>query len=506
MDTLRTPQLDKKEIVMNLPKEPREFRMLIGGKPCKGSGNNFIERKSPAHDVAVTRVPAGTAEDVDAAVAAAREAFEDGPWRWTAGAERSRILMDVASRVRDSGEELALLETLESGKPISQARAEVDWTAGLWEYAAALCRHLYGDSCNSLGPNLIGMTLRDPIGVVGMITPWNFPMLIASQKLPFALAAGCTCVIKPSELTSSTTLLLAEMISAAGVPEGVVNVVTGYGDPVGQRIADHEDIDMISFTGSTKVGKAIVTASAGNLKKVSLELGGKNPLLVCDDADLEAAVDAARLGAFFNMGECCNSSSRILVQEGVADEFTEKLCSYAAELVVGDPLDESTKIGAIINEPQEKKILDYIDSAAQAGANVRMGGGRLKSEQGCFIKTTILDGITPDMAVANEEIFGPVLSVIRFTEVSEAINIANGTQYGLSAGIFTRDYDTAISAARQLRAGTVWVNSWLDGHSELSFGGFKQSGLGRELGRTAVEEFTEPKTVQLHTGPRSPWW
>jgi acyl-CoA reductase-like NAD-dependent aldehyde dehydrogenase len=480
--------------------------MWIDGKRVNAANNEFIDRKSPAHDVPVTRVPAGTAADVDAAVVAARSAFDSGSWPWTSGAERSRILMDVARRLRDSVEEFALLETLESGKPISQARDEVGWTAGLWEYAAALCRHLYGDSCNALGPNVIGMILRDPIGVVGMITPWNFPMLIISQKLPFALAAGCTCVIKPSELTSATTLLLADIVAAAGMPDGVVNVVTGYGDPVGQRIANHEDIDMVSFTGSTKVGKSIVTASAGNLKKVSLELGGKNPLLVFNDADLNAAVDAARLGAFFNMGECCNSSSRILVQHEIADKFIDLLCKHAANLVVGDPLDEKTKIGAIINATQAEKILGYIDAGKNAGAKVRMGGGRKETDKGRFIQTTILDSVTPDMSIAREEIFGPVLSVIRFEEAEEAVYIANGTKYGLSAGVFTNDYNTALQTARRLRAGTVWVNSWLDGHAELCFGGYRQSGLGRELGRTAVEEFTEPKTVQLHTGPRSPWW
>jgi betaine-aldehyde dehydrogenase len=339
-----------------------------------------------------------------------------------------------------------------------------------------------------------------------MITPWNFPLLIISQKLPFALAAGCTCVIKPSELTSATTLLLADIVTAAGVPDGVVNVVTGYGEPVGRRIAEHDDIDMISFTGSTKVGKSIVEASAGNLKKVSLELGGKNPLLVFDDADLEAAVDAARLGAFFNMGECCNSSSRILVQQGIADRFVDQFSSHAANLLVGDPLDEKTKIGAIINATQTDKILGYIDAGKKAGAEVRMGGARKHTERGRFIETTVLDGVRPEMSVAREEIFGPVLSVIRFDDTDEAVNIANGTNYGLSAGVMTRDYDRAIEVARRLRAGTVWVNSWLDGHAELSFGGYRQSGLGRELGRTAVEEFTETKTVQLHTGPRTPWW
>ena len=290
---------------MQLPNQPREFSLWIDGQAAASSEANWIERESPGHAVPVTRVPAGTAADVDRAVAAAKAAFEQGPWPWTASSGRATILADIAKRIRAAEDELAYWETLESGKPLSQARAEVEWTAGLWEYASALSRHLYGDSCNTLGEGTLGMTLRDPMGVVGLITPWNFPLLIISQKLPFALAAGCTCVIKPSEMTSATTLMLAEICEAAGVPSGVINVVTGYGDPVGRGIAEHDDIDMVSFTGSTAVGKAIVRAAAGNLKKVSLELGGKNPMIVMDDADLEAAVDAGRLGAFFNMGVCC---------------------------------------------------------------------------------------------------------------------------------------------------------------------------------------------------------
>ena len=480
--------------------------MWINGRAVPASGGATIERISPAHDVAVTRVPQGTAADVDAAVAAARQAFETDLWPWRSAGERAAVLIDIARRLRAAGEELALWETLESGKPIAQARMEIEWSAGLWEYAAALSRHLYGDSVNNLGASTLGVTLRDPIGVVAMITPWNFPLLIISQKLPFALAAGCTCVIKPSELTSATTLRLAQIASEAGVPAGVVNVVTGYGEPVGRRMAEHDDVDMISFTGSTKVGKAIAAAAAGNLKKVALELGGKNPMIICADADLAGAVDAARTGAFFNMGECCNASSRLLVQEGVADRFAEAFAAEAARLPVGDPLDEKTKLGAIINEAQQQKILGYIASGRQAGACVRLGGDRLPSQRGRFIQTTVLDGVPADAAVAREEIFGPVLSIIRFRTLEEAIRIANGTNYGLSAGIWTRDYDTVLFAARRLRVGTVWVNTWLQGHAELSFGGYKQSGLGRELGRTAVEEYTEAKSVVFQGGPRQPWW
>ena len=491
---------------MSIPEKPRQFKLWINGDWIPSESGGFITRTSPAHDCPVTQISEGTAGDVNKAVAAAKASFESGSWAETSGAERSGILYAVADRLIERKEELALLETLESGKPLTQAGFEVEWAAGLWKHAAALCRHLYGESCNTLGAGTVSMTLREPIGVVGLITPWNFPLLIASQKAPYALAAGCSMVIKPSELTSATTLLLAEILKECGVPDGVVNVVTGYGDPVGQTLCEHSDIEMISFTGSTAVGKAISRAAAGTLKKVCLELGGKNPMIVMDDADLDSVVDAARLGAFFNMGECCNASSRILVQEGIADQFVERLTAFASDLQVCDPLDEASKLGAIINDVQEEKILGYVEAGRKAGATVCMGGGKVEAEKGRFLEVTIMDHVPADSPVATDEVFGPVLSIVRFKSLDEAISIANGTDYGLSAGIFTNDYNQAMTASRQLRAGTVWVNTWLEGHAELSFGGYKQSGLGRELGSRAVEEYTEEKSVLFSLGKRQPWW
>ena len=491
---------------MKLPEQPRQFDLWIDGAWTKSTSGKTLVRTSPAHDCPVTEVPEAGVDDVNRAVAAAKAAFESGAWSRVSGAERAAVLDAVAARLVERKDELALLEPLESGKPLTQAGFEVEWAAGLWKHAAALCRHLYGESCNTLGAGTVSMTLREPIGVVGLITPWNFPLLIVSQKAPYALAAGCACVVKPSELTSATTLLLAEVLKECGLPDGVFNVVTGYGFPVGQAICEHPDIEMISFTGSTAVGKAIAAAAAGNLKKVALELGGKNPMIVMDDADLDAVVDAARLGAFFNMGECCNASSRILVQNGIADAFVERLTAFAQEMSVCDPLEEDSKIGAIINDAQEDKILGYVQAGRNAGATVCMGGGKLESGQGRFLEVTILDHVPADSPVATEEVFGPVLSIVRFDSLDEAIAIANGTDYGLSAGIFTNDYNQAMQASRELRAGTVWVNTWLEGHAELSFGGYKQSGLGRELGSRAVEEYTEEKSVIFSLGKRQPWW
>ena len=489
-----------------LPREPIAYRMLIGGQWVEAQSGERYTMDSPAHGITVGSYPRAAEADTDAAVAAARRAFDDTAWAWANGAERARILSRVADAIRADTDALALIETLESGKPISQARGEMDSAADLWDYAATLARTLHGDSYNSLGGDMLGLMLREPIGVVAMITPWNFPLLIISQKLPFALAAGCTAVVKPSELTPGTTLRLGQMLLDAGLPDGVVNIVTGFGQPVGARLAAHEDVDMISFTGSTAVGKSVVAASQGNLKKVALELGGKNPQIVFADADLDAALDAVVFGVAFNQGECCNSGSRLLVQRSIADELIARVVERARSVPVGDPLDPATKVGAIINDAQMNKILGYVAAGQEAGANLMLGGGRKETARGRFAEPTVFSGVRPHMSIAREEIFGPVLSVVAFDDAADAERIANSTLYGLSAGVWTRDIDTALRISRRVRAGTVWVNTFMDGYPELSFGGYKQSGLGRELGRFAVEEFTEQKTVQMHIGGRTPLW
>ena len=489
-----------------IPNTPFQYQLWINGKEVpSGSGNKF-DRKSPSHGVVVGEYARGDAADVDAAVKAARDAFDKGPWPWTPGAERMKVLLRATELIRQQKQELALIETLESGKPISQARDEVDWTADLWEYAASLCRNIHGDTYNALGESMLGLVVREPIGVVGMVTPWNFPLLIVSQKLPFALAAGCTCVVKPSELTSGTTLRLGQILADAGLPNGVVNIVSGFGDPVGARLSSHPDVDMMSFTGSTNVGKAVINAARGNVKKVELELGGKNPQIIFADADLAAAADAAVFGICFNQGECCNSGSRLIVQRPIVDEFVRKLVELMREVPIGDPLDEKTKIGAIASQEQFAKIIGYIDEGQKAGAKLQLGGNSLPILNGQFIEPTIFDAVTPDMAIAKEEIFGPVLSVLAFDTAEQAIEIANDTNYGLSASVWTSDFDTALSASRRIRAGTVWVNTFLEGYPELPFGGFKESGQGREVGRFAIEEFTELKTIQLHIGKKTSWW
>ncbi len=482
-----------------------DYSMLVDGQSvCAQSGDTF-ERVSPAHDVVVGRYPRGSAADADAAVAAARRAFDSGPWpRWS-GAQRARVLRGVAELIERDLESLARIESLEGGKPISQARGEVASTAELWWYAATLPQHAYGDAHNAIGEQYLGVIVREPLGVVGMITPWNFPLLIVSQKLPFALAVGNTAVVKPAELTSGTTIRLGELCREAGMPDGVFNVVTGPGRDVGNRLAEHPGVDMITFTGSTAVGKRIMATAASTVKKVELELGGKNPQVVMADANVDRAVDAVVFGVYFNQGECCNSGSRLLVQDSIADEFVACVVDRARQVSVGDPLDESTLVGAIASPEQLSTIEALVGEGIASGAELLLGGNRKPSETGRYFEPTIFDHVAPEMSIAREEIFGPVLSVLRFSDVDHALEIANSTVYGLSAGIWSQDIDQAITFARRAKAGTVWINCWMDGFPEMSFGGYKESGLGRELGRAAIEEFTELKTIAIHTGPRTSW-
>jgi betaine-aldehyde dehydrogenase len=485
--------------------EPTDRQMLIDGASVEAQAGSRFDLNSPAHDVKVSSYPDGDANDVDRAVNAARAAFDHGPWPKLAAVERARALHRVSDLILRDLESLARTETLEGGKPISQARDEVASTADLWAYAATLARHSYGDAHSGLGEDMLAMVLREPLGVVGMIMPWNFPLLIVSQKLPFALAVGCTAVIKPSGLTPGTTVMLAELCREAGIPDGVVNVVTGRGS-VGAALAEHRGVNMVSFTGSTAVGTSVAATAASQLKRVELELGGKNPQIVFPDADMDAALDAVVFGVYFNQGECCNSGSRLLVHKDIAAEFSDAVIRRAKDVIVGDPLEDATKVGAIVSDSQLSTIERYVSEGNASGAELRLGGSQRDNGVGRFFEPTVFTGVTSGMSIANEEIFGPVLSVLTFSDFDDAVRLANSTIYGLSAGIWTSDVDTALRGARELKAGTVWVNSWMDGYAELPFGGVGQSGVGRELGRQAIEAFTETKTIQLHIGARTSWW
>lgn len=491
-----------------LPASPFEGRHFIDGAWSDSANGETFERVSPSHGLVVSRSAKGGREDVERAIAVARKAFDAGIWSRISGKERATVLLKVADLIEANVERMAILETLESGKPITQARGEVSGAADLWRYAASLARTMHGDSHNSLGQDMLGVVLKEPIGVVSIITPWNFPFWILSQKLPFALAAGCTCVVKPSEMTPSTTVMLADLLVEAGLPAGVVNIVLGFGQPVGQVMAEHPHVDMVTFTGSTAVGKAIMAAASGTLKKVALELGGKNPQVIFPDADLDSAADAVTFGVYFNAGECCNSGSRIIVHEDIAQDFVSRVVALSRKVAFGDPLNPDTQVGAIISSTHQDKIDGYVRAAVAAGAKVQLGGTTLPIAElpGRFYQPTVVTGVKPDMPIAREEVFGPVLSVLTFRTLEEAIDLVNDASYGLSAGVWSENVHTCLEFSRRVQAGTVWTNTWMDGFPELTFGGFKQSGQGREIGPYGLDEFLEVKTVVMRVGRTRPNW
>lgn len=491
-----------------LPKEPFLGRHLIDGTWRGSVSGKTFERHSPAHGILASRSALGGREDAEAAIRAARKSFDSGIWSRISGKARAAVLLNAADLIEANVERIALIETLESGKPITQARGEASGAADLWRYAASLARTMHGDSHNTLGADILGVVVKEPIGVVSIITPWNFPFWILGQKLPFALAAGCSCVVKPSEMTPSSTVIMGELLIEAGLPAGVVNIVLGYGPDVGGTMTTDPDVDMVTFTGSTAVGKAISAAASVTLKKVALELGGKNPQVIFPDADMESAADAVTFGVCFNAGECCNSGSRIIVHEDVADDLVTRVVALSRKVAFGDPLDPATQVGAIITPQHLGKIENYVRDAEKAGARVALGGARLSVPglTGDFYQPTVVRSVTPDMAIAREEVFGPVLSVLTFRTMDEALALTNDAAYGLSAGVWSENVNTCLEFSRRAQAGTVWTNTWMDGFSELTFGGMKQSGQGREIGPYGLDEFLEVKTLVMRIGKtRAPW-
>ena len=485
---------------------PFQGSHLIAGEWVESA--ETFDRRSPSHGTVVSVSAKGDDAMTARAIRAARAAFDAGIWSRISGKQRATVLLRVADLIEANVERIALQETLESGKPISQSRAEVGGAADLWRYAASLARTTHGDSHNTLGEDMLGVVVKEPIGVVSIITPWNFPFWILSQKLPFALAAGCTVVVKPSEMTPSSTVMMGELLIEAGLPAGACNIVLGFGEPVGSVMSTHGDVDMVTFTGSTAVGKLITQAASGTLKKVALELGGKNPQVIMPDADLENAADAVTFGVYFNVGQCCNSSSRIIVHEDIADAFVARVVALSKQVRFGDPLDDSTQVGAIVTAEHSAKIDSYVRDAEAMGAQVLLGGAALRIDGlgPQFYQPTVIGNVTPDMAIAREEVFGPVLSVLTFRTLEEAIALTNDSDYGLSAGIWSENVHTCLEFARRAQAGTIWTNTWMDGYPELAFGGIKQSGQGREIGRYGFEEFLEVKSLVMRVGrSRAPW-
>jgi betaine-aldehyde dehydrogenase len=487
----------------SLPDKPMNFRSVIGGKVIGPGEREVITRENPATLTVVSRYPHSTVEDVANAVAAARKTFESGVWSRMPGKERHRILARVADLLDRNRKELALIETLEGGKPVANTDGEIQSSIDNWEYGATLARHMYGDTYDSLESGRMGLVFREPVGVIGMITPWNYPLGAVSQKLPFALASGNCAVIKPSEMTSGTTLRLGELLLEAGLPEGVVNIVAGYGADVGAAIVNDMGVDMLSFTGSTRVGRQIGRAAGETLRRCSLELGGKSAQIVFADADIEHAARGVQAGITNGTGQACNAGSRLLVERRIADKFSEAVFDNMKKVRLGDPFDPTTQIGPVISKAQVDRIQGYLEEGRRAGAKATMAEFAKPelAKKGYYVRPTMFTGVKPGMKIEQEEIFGPVLSVIPFDSFDEALRIANGTNYGLYGGVWTQDIDKAFAVVRKMRAGVVEVNGYQNGSPELPLPALKESGSGHEKGRHALDEYCELKTVQLSLRP-----
>ena len=485
----------------------RAYRMLIDGKSVDAQSGETVTRESPGHrGKVIGEWPAGTTADAGLAIAAARKAFDHGPWPRMSGAERSTILHAIAAKILENVDELGLIECLETGKPLDQAKGEIGYCADLWNYAAGQSRGLEGSTHNAIGENRLGLVLREPAGVVGIITPWNFPFIIVSERVPWALGAGCTVVAKPSEYTSGTTIRLAELALEAGLPPGVFNVITGYGPAVGQALAEDPRVDVIAFTGSVRVGTHLAGLAASGVKRVGLELGGKGPQVVFADADLEAAADGIAYGVYHNAGQCCISGSLLIVQNSIRPALLERVIELSRKLPFGDPLGAGTRYGAMVSQNHLEKVASLVSAGVDEGAELLLGGDMIDAKSGNFFAPTIFDKVHPDMRIAQEEIFGPVLATIGFDTPEEAVALANGTPFGLSASVWSRDLENAIQTTRKIRAGRCWINSVIDGTPELPIGGYKKSGTGRELGRLGFDEYSQFKGLHMTLGRGQPWF
>jgi phenylacetaldehyde dehydrogenase len=469
-------------------------QLFIDGAFVDAKSGKTFPVYNPATGDVLAHVAEGDSADIDLAVAAARRAFETGPWRTMSPSERARLIYRLADEIERRLEDFALLESLDNGKPIAVARvADVPMSIDNLRYMSGWATKINGDTISIPG-EFHAYTRREPIGVAGQIIPWNFPLLMAAWKIGPALAAGCTIVLKPAEQTPLTALLLAEVAASVGFPPGVLNVVPGYGETAGAAIAAHPDVDKVAFTGSTEVGKIIVRAAAGNLKKVTLELGGKSPNIIFADADIDAATQGAAFGIFFNMGQCCTAGSRLFVERSAFDRVTQGIAAAAKAMRVGPGLDTTTDIGPLVSDEQLDRVTGYINSGIAEGARTLSGGSR-SGDRGYFVEPTVIVDVKPDMKIMREEIFGPVVAATPFDDPSEILGAANDTVYGLAAGVWTNDVSKAHKVAAGLRAGTVWVNCYNVFDPALPFGGFKQSGWGREMSHNALECYTETKSV-----------
>ena len=471
-------------------------KLLIDGKWVAAKSGKTFETINPANEEVLGLVAEGDKADVDEAVKAARKAFESGKWHSMGPHQRARYLFTIADLIESHTDELAELVTLDNGKPIGEAIIEVGRTVDTFRYYAGWATKFYGET-NPSDPGIFNYTLREPIGVCGQIIPWNGPLATISWKIAPALAFGNTLVLKPAEQTPLPAIRIGELICEAGVPDGVVNIVTGFGPTAGGAIAAHPDIDKVAFTGSTEVGKLILQASTGNLKRVSLELGGKSPNVIFPDAPMEQAVALSATGVFRNQGQVCCAATRMFVQERIYDEFAERISAKANEINLGQPLNPATTMGPLVSSEQHERVLGYLKLAHDEGARAKAGGERGPQKKGYFVKPTIYTDVKNEMRIAREEIFGPVAVLIPFKDENDAVLQGNDTTYGLGAGVWTQDVGRAHKVARALKAGSVWVNCYGIIDPISPFGGYKESGFGRELGRHSIDLYTQIKSVYV---------
>jgi len=478
----------------------KTYENFIGGQWQPARSGQVREIRDPGNGELVAKVQESSREDVMDAVDAARKAFDSGPWRKTSALDRGKSLFKVAEGIRADAARLAKLEVQNCGKPLAEAEFDIADAANCFEFFGGLATKIHGETMQ-VPANSLSFVVREPIGVCGQIIPWNYPLLMAAWKLAPALAAGNVCILKPSEMTPLTALELAEIFRRIELPAGVVNIVTGPGAGVGEEIASNSRIDKVAFTGGTVTGRKIMQGAAANVKKISLELGGKNPNIIFADADLEAAIDGALFGAFANQGEVCSAGSRLLVEKSVHKQVVEGMLKKVPNIKLGHGLQPKVKMGPLISSAHRDKVEGYIKLGVQEGAKLLCGGKRPDApelKQGFFVEPTIFDNVKPTMKIARDEIFGPVLTVTTFDSEAEAIQIANDTEYGLAAGLWTRNVQRAARVAQEIRAGIVWVNTYHPTFNELPWGGYKQSGIGRELGLYGIEEYLETKQVNIN--------